>query len=493
MSEPIRTDAQVDHQVSLGVRLAYGVGSVSDGVKNVAFNAFLVLYYTTVLGLPGTLSGLAIFIALCVDAITDPLVGSLSDNLQTRWGRRHPFMLLAAAPMALCLYGLFTPPSDLSDLGLFTWLTSFAIGVRFFLTLYMVPSGAMAPEMTTHYDERTTLNSFRWLLGWMGSLTLASAGWFYFLADSGDQIGEGRLEASNYPAIGAFAGCMVFLAITVSTLGTAKVIPRLRQSQAQTRRRLFSFSRFMREIRTALNSHSLRVLLGSSIFAAAGLGVGEVLGTYMNTWFWEFRSEQLGILTVMQIVPLLVGVSMVRPLSQKMDKRTASIRLMLFAVFWGPLPVVLRLLDLAPENGNPALLVMIMAHGMFLVAALIQIGILSGSMVMDAIDENEFETGERHEGLFVSTLSFTAKAVSGFGSFLGGMILDLIRFPMGEAAAVGEVPSDAIARLGVVAGPGLILFYLCSIAFLSRLRLTRQRYDEIATTLEARRKSEGSS
>ena len=488
MSDSVRTDAHVDHQVPLGVRVAYGIGSVADGVKNVAFNAFLVLYYTTVLGLPGTLSGLAIFIALCVDAITDPLVGSISDNFRSRWGRRHPFMLFAALPMALCLFSLFAPPEGLSQMGLFAWLTTFAIGVRLFLTFYMVPSSAMAPEMTTHYDERTTLNSFRWLLGWTGSLVLASVGWFYFLADPGDQIGEGRLEAANYPAIGVLAGCMVFLAILISTFGTARLIPKLRQPGSEKER--FSASDFFHGLRAALGSHSLRILLGSSLLAAAALGISEVLGTFMNTWFWEFRSEQLGILTIFQIVPLLIGVSMVRPISERMDKRSASIRLALFAILWGPVPVVLRLLGLAPENGSPMLMVMIMGHGMLLIAALIQIGILNGAMVMDAIDENEFDTGERHEGLFVSTLSFTGKAVSGLGNFLGGVILDVIQFPTGEAATVGQVPEEAIIRLGLVAGPGLIVFYLCSIALISRLRLTRERYDEIAVSLEARRKGE---
>jgi Na+/melibiose symporter-like transporter len=474
----------MDRQVPTRLRLAYGVGSVADGVKNVTFNAFLVLYYTTVLGLPGTLSGLAIFIALCVDAISDPLVGSLSDNFHSRFGRRHPFMFFAALPMGLCMLGLFAPPPGLSQAGLFGWLLSFSIGVRLFLTFYMVPSGAMAPDMTTHYDERTTLNSFRWLLGWIGALVMASTGWFVFLADRGDEIGEGRLLAANYPILGAFAGVMVFVAILASSLGTRSLIPRLRQGTRPGP--LFSLSRFGGELRTALDSHSMRVLLGSALFFAAALGVGEVLGTYMSTWFWEFRSEQLGMLSLFQVVPLLLGVAMVRPFSEAMDKRSAVLRLALFAILWGPLPVILRLLELAPENGSPWLLVMIMGHGALLVAALIQIGILNGAMVMDAIDENEYLTGRRHEGVFVSALSFTGKAVSGFGNLLGGVILDLIRFPTGDAAAVGSVPQDAIVRLGLIAGPGLTILYLCALGFLSRLRLTRARYAEVNAALQAR-------
>jgi GPH family glycoside/pentoside/hexuronide:cation symporter len=459
MTAPARAGAHIDHQVPTGIRLAYGFGSVADGVKNVTFNAFLVLYYTTVLGLPGTFSGLAIFIALCVDAITDPLVGSLSDNFHSRFGRRHPFMFFAAVPMGLCLYALFSPPEGLGQAGLFGWLLTFAIGVRLFLTFYMVPSGAMAPEMTTHYDERTTLNAFRWMLGWTGSIVMAFICWTFFLADPGDQVGEGRVRYWSNTSCEGRSG--------------------------------FSARHFVRELRTALGSHSLRVLLAASLASAAALGVGEVLGTYMSTWFWEFRSEQLGYLSLFQIVPVVVGVALVRPISQAMDKRSASIRLALFAILWGPLPVVLRLLDLAPPNGSPWLLALIMGHGALLIAAVIQIGILNGAMVMDAIDENEHQTGERHEGLFVSTLSFTGKAVSGFGNFLGGVILDLIRFPTGEAATVGQVPPEAILRLGLVAGPGLVLFYLVSVFFMARLRLTRERYDEISTALEERRLNGG--
>jgi len=361
--------------------------------------------------------------------------------------------------------------------------------VRFFLTLYMVPSGAMAPEMTTHYDERTTLNSFRWLLGWTGSLSLTAAGWFYFLADRSGAVGDGRLEASHYPAIGACAGAMVFLAILISTLGTASLIPRLRQARAGTS--LFSPRRIFAQLRLALGNHSLRMLLGASLFSAVGLGMSEVLGTYMRTWFWEFRSDQLGQLALFQIVPLVAGVAMVRPISERFDKRSASIGLALFAIVWSPLPVVLRLLGLAPENGAPALFALVLIHGAFLVTALVQLGILNGAMLMDAIDENDLETGERNEGLFVSTLSFTSKAVSGFGNFLGGLVLDLIRFPVGAAAAVGAVPEEAIARLGLVGGPGLVIFFVLAFLFLTRLRLTRERYEEIATALEARR--EGSS
>ena len=447
-----------DRQVPLPIRVAYGVGAIADGAKNAGFNAFLVLYYTTVLGLPGTLSGLAILIALCVDAITDPLVGSVSDHFHSRWGRRHPFMYFAAVPMGLCFYGLFAPPEGLTEGQLFAWLTTFAIGVRVFLTFYMVPSGALGPEMTTHYDERTRLVGYRWLIGWIGSLTLSMSGWLYFLADR-EVVGDGRLDAANYPAIGLFAGVMVATAILVSSAGTHSVIPRLRSTEASGP--IFSLGRFLSDARAALGNHSLRMLLGGSIFAATALGVSEVLTTYMFTWFWEFPSTEVGFLAAAQILPLLLGFSLVGPISKRWDKRKAAIGLGLFAILWGPLPVLLRFADIAPENGSPYLLPFIMGHGLFLVAAAIQIGILNSSMVMDATDEHELESGERREGTFIAVTTFTGKAVSGVGNFLGGVILDVIDFPVGQVdAAVGNVPESTIFQLGLVAGPGVVVFHL---------------------------------
>jgi Na+/melibiose symporter-like transporter len=479
-----------DRQVAFPIRVAYGVGSIADGAKNAAFNTFLVLYYTTVLGLPGTLSGLAIFIALCVDAITDPLVGSISDHFHSRWGRRHPFMYFSAIPMGLCFYGLFAPPDGLSQNQLFGWLLAFAIGVRLFLTFYMVPSGALGPEMTNHYDERTRLVSYRWLIGWMGALVLVMSGWLVFFADK-ETLGDGRLDSANFPQLGIFAGILVATAILVSSAGTHSVIPRLRSVGAGGS--LFSLSRFARDAAAALRNHSLRMLLGSSLFSAAALGVSEVLGVYMNTWFWEFPSTQIGLLAGAQVFPLILGFSLVGPISQRWDKRRATIGLGLFAILWGPIPVLMRFAGVAPENGSPFLVAFIMGHGLFLIAAVIQIGILNSSMVMDATDEHEVEAGERREGTFIAVTTFTGKAVSGFGNFLGGILLDVIDFPVGQVdAAVGNVPEETIMQLGLVAGPGLVIFYLCGLWFISRMRLTRERYGEISSILAERGNSSGS-
>ena len=79
--------------MSWRLRLLYASGQLPEGVKSAAFGFFLLFYYNQVLGLSGSLAGTAVFIALCLDAVSDPVVGSWSDFARSRWGRRHPGQL----------------------------------------------------------------------------------------------------------------------------------------------------------------------------------------------------------------------------------------------------------------------------------------------------------------------------------------------------------------------------------------------------------------
>jgi len=108
--------------VPLGIKLAYATGRAAESIKVRAFDTFLFFYYVQVLGLSGSRSGLALGIAMVFDAITDPVAGWISDGWRSRWGRRHPFMLAAPIPLAVCFYLLFIPPADLSQWQLFAWL-----------------------------------------------------------------------------------------------------------------------------------------------------------------------------------------------------------------------------------------------------------------------------------------------------------------------------------------------------------------------------------
>jgi GPH family glycoside/pentoside/hexuronide:cation symporter len=151
--------------LSLHTKFAYGVGNLAERLKNTGVDTFLCFYFTQVMGLSGTLAGVAILIALVFDAITDPLIGSLSDNWKGRGGRRHSFMYAAALPLAIAYFILFNPPASSGQMDLFIWLTVGAIAVRAAMTLYQVPYLALGAELSNDYHERTSIVSWRTVLG----------------------------------------------------------------------------------------------------------------------------------------------------------------------------------------------------------------------------------------------------------------------------------------------------------------------------------------
>ena len=147
-------------QVPFATKAFYACGAAGEAIKNAAFG-FLLIYYNQVLGLSGAMAGYALAIALIFDAVIDPAIGSWSDGMKTRWGRRHPLMALAIVPFCLLVFGLFWPPAGLSDWLLFLWLTVFTVGTRAAMALFNVPYLSLGAELTQQYRERTQIVSMR--------------------------------------------------------------------------------------------------------------------------------------------------------------------------------------------------------------------------------------------------------------------------------------------------------------------------------------------
>lgn len=460
-------------------RLLFGSGSVAEGAKNTVFNVFLLFYYNQVLGVSGTLTGAAIFLALAVDAITDPLVGSISDHTRSRWGRRHPYMYAAGVPMGVSFFALFNPPAALGEWALFAWLTCFAVGVRVSMTLYSIPSGSMVPEMTDHYDERTSLMSYRFTFGFMGGLGTSLLGYLVFFAER-DGV-DGRLIAESYQGFAIACGVIMFAAIMTCALGTHSLIPTLRPARDGSP----ALRSFFAELLTLLRNRSYRSVVLGLLFASAAGGFNDVVGLYMNTFFWEFSTEQISLFVIAILISVSVAAPSARPLSQRYDKKQAALAMTFVAVGIGPLPVFLRLAGWMPANGSALLFWLIFVHAAVIVALVFSISILIASMVTDIVDVNELETGKRQEGLILSAVTFTQKAASGIGGFVAGVMIDVIAFPKG--AEPGAVASGKLTALGLAVGPGMLAFYILLLIFLSRYTITRGQHREVLVRLSARR------
>ncbi len=148
-------------QVALRTRLSFGVGTAAEQICLYSVGLLSMLYYNQVLGLSATLAGLAPTIALVFDAISDPLMGSISDRFKAKkWGRRHPFMFFAPVPIALSFVAIFNPPDSLEGFGLFLWFMGFSVVLRTCMTIFHVPHLALGGELSSNYLERSKIMSY---------------------------------------------------------------------------------------------------------------------------------------------------------------------------------------------------------------------------------------------------------------------------------------------------------------------------------------------
>jgi Na+/melibiose symporter-like transporter len=241
----------------------------------------------------------------------------------------------------------------------------------------------------------------------------------------------------------------------------------------------------------ALRNRDYRLLVLASLTAYAVVGADGSLNIYMSTYFWGFLPEDLRWFAIAAIGSLIAFVG-VTPLQRRVDKRRLVMGCVLFLLVDGITIITLRFLDVLPANGDPRLLVILVANAVAVATALTTGGIMFTSMVADLLDAQEHQTGRRQEGMFSAALSFASKATSGLGVLIGGLILQhAIAFPVGVRP--DAVEGDIVDRLGLWAGIVLPLFYLVPLGLISRYRLTRDVHAGIQRDLAERRAANGSS
>ncbi len=457
-------------RLTISTKFIYGFGSVAFGVKDSGFNYFLLIFYNQVLGLPSATVGLAIMAALFCDAFLDPIIGQVSDNWRSRWGRRHPFMYAAALPAAVSFLLLWNPPAW-HGAALVGYLIGVSILIRSFISLYEIPSAALVAELTTDYDERTRLLAFRYLFGWFGGVGVAFLALQLFLK------GTDALSKTGYARYGIMAAAVMFVAIVASAAGTHREIPYLR-APPDRKRTLGVLAREM--VATLTHLTFLKVLM-ASLFVAMATGLMLSSTLYLNRYFWELSDDQVAQFTIASVISAMIAFGLAPLVSRGAGKRTAAMALMVCAAAAIAAPLVARLIGVFPPNGSALVFPLVLAAHLVSTACTITVNILISSMTADVVEDFELRTGRRSEGLFFSATAFVAKAVSGVGIFAASILLWVVGFP--EGARPGEVDPGVLRALGLAYFPTMAVFYACGLACLSRYRITRESHAAALDTL----------
>ena len=466
--QPTQGSTPGTRKVDLSTKLYYGFGAVANGAKSNGFNYLLLFYYSQVVGLRADLVSLGILIALVFDAVSDPLVGYISDNTHSKLGRRHPYMYAAGVPVALAYYFLWSPPAW-DETGLFLYFVCMAVLIRTLITFYEIPSTALVAELTDDYDQRTEIMSFRYFFGWWGGLTMAVMNYLVFLPED-----KGGLEYvqgwSNY---GLAASIVIFISIYVSAIGTHKHIPHLRQPP---NREPFSFVKTKKEIKETLSNRSFFALFVSALLQAVAAGVSTSLSIYFSRHFWELTTTEIGYMNIPYFFSAFIALMLAPRVSRWLGKKKGGMTVLGLAFAMAPMPFILRVLGLFPENGTDTLFWTLVVFNTIEVTLIIMSSSLIAAMIADVVEDSEVKTGRRSEGIFFAANSFAQKAVNGLGVVVAGQILAIIQFP--TKAKPGQVPEETLFDLAYLYVPTLLFFYLFALAVLSVYKINREDHSD---------------
>lgn len=482
-------------RIPLIQKLAFSLGINTDYVATgLMVNVLWMPVFNIGMGISPAVLGAIMMILRAWDAITDPLMGNISDNARTRWGRRRPFMFVGAITTA-CLYPLFWYiPPQWGDWEKAAALTG--VGFIFFasFTLWSMPYYGMQLELTPNYDERTRLTAWMAVFGKLSTLMsgwimtgVLALGTFAIAAAPAGRI-SGWLHAAvvalAYPqpgekpfVIGMRAGCWV-IAVAIAFFGLLPALfVRERYYKAETSHQ--TKESLWTSIKESAGCRPLWLLIGTSFFLVVGASSISSLGLYVNFYYACGGDLTKGALIVGLKATVLVffglaSIPVLTWLSEKFDKRT-MIMAMLICASIGHLSNYFLM-----TPANPYLQII---PGIFEAVALAAIWMFLPSMKADVADYDELHTTRRREGGINAFYSWFIKAAMTVSMGLGGATLQLSGFNSKLAAQTPEV----VLRMFYLYLFLPIGIWALALLVISRYPLTRKTAEEIRATLEARR------
>jgi len=447
-------------RLSRATKLLYGSGDIGFSLTSTILGAYFAIFLTDVVGLAPGAAAIAIFVGRSWDYINDPIIGHISDRTRTRWGRRRPFLLFGAVPFGLAFSMLWWRPPFSGQAALVAY---YAVSYLLFdtaATFAYMPYFALTPELTPDYDERTALTSYRMFFSIFGSLVAFTIPLLI--------IGEFRPgSADRVRTMGWIFAAVSVLPLLLTFFGTRE----------QERYMTFEQPSLKASLRAAARNRPFRFSAGLFLLTWVSISILESTLLFFVKYVVQ-REAQNDVIMATIFITAIFALPFWEYASRRWDKKRAYIA---GIAFWAV--VQLCIMSLGPGTGLALLLGLCVLAGIGVSAA----HVLPWSIIPDAIEWDELQTGERHEGMFYSLVTLMQKVAS---SIALPLVLLLLEFT-GYVPNAAEQPVSALTGIRLVVGPIPAVLLCAGIAFAWLYPLSRDRYGEVRQQLEARRLAAG--
>jgi GPH family glycoside/pentoside/hexuronide:cation symporter len=475
--EPEPTDQELlpFQKLSRRTKFIYGLGDWGTSASTAARNLFWPFFLVSVVGLRVELAGVVYLVGRIWDSINDPLIGTLSDRLDTRWGRRRPLLLFGAVPFGVGFILLFIVPPFESETAIVLYYIAVFLFFDTMYTVVNVPYSALTPELTEDYDERSSLTGWRIATAIFATLVVGAT--FKWLAEEilGSWL-QLYVDHSTALRIG-FAATAALWSITLALppLILFKNIVEPKRAPPDTDP--------IRPWQTFKEVFSNRPFRLSAIVYLLTFSTTDIVVTVM-VWFLIFYVrvdagfDNIILGTVLGLAFLTMPLTV--RLMRHFGKRNIFIASM---VLFG---IVLIIISQVPPGGQYYVLAAAAVAGLGYGAA----NVVPWAIVADVVEADELKTGKRREGIYAGYLVFFRKLATAFSVFIATRILDLAGFQEGTTGSQFiQQPESALFALRLLVGFVPPVMLAGAIFFAWRYPLDRDTHQELRRQLIEKRQA----
>jgi GPH family glycoside/pentoside/hexuronide:cation symporter len=443
-------------RLSVKQKLGFGICDLGGNLFFTLMGFWALKYLTDIAGLPAAWAGAAVMAGKAWDAVTDPVMGYISDRTITRWGRRRPYLLFGAIPMMLSMWFFFTVPSIANPAFLFLWAVCALMLLNTAATVINVPYSSLTPELSGDYHEKTSLNGYRFGCAVFGTMIGAAAvlPLARIFAVIGLTFGESGAD-KGWSATGLFLGAIMALTALLTFFNTRE---KRRPGSA------FPSDGFFSTYKEVFTNRPFIRLLAAYALHIVGITFVQSILSYYTEYVYQ-RPD----LTPIAMFILLFTAMIFIPVSVLVSKRLGKKRTyqICFVILASACMIVFFLGRLL----GPWFFLGLMAY------AGTGVGfsyVSPWAMVPDTIEFDAARSGERKEGAYYGIWTFVSKLGTSLSVFISGFILDF-----GGYAANREQSEKALSAITFLIGPIPAFVFIAALFCIQFYTLDEDKYRKI--------------
>lgn len=469
--------AQDSQKLDFKTKLAYGAGDLGPAITANISIFFLLIFFTNVAGIPAGLAGSVLMIGKIWDAVNDPFVGVLTDKTKSRrWGRRLPWMFYGAIPFGILFFLQWIVPRFSSDQSSNVWALFWyyvVIGLlsQVFYTVVNLPYTALTPELTQDYDERTSLNSFRFAFSIGGSILSLILAQVVFLRVTGQQ--------QQYIVLAAICTVISVLSLYWCVYGVRDRVLAFEAKRIQVEET--ASIPFFTQIKIAFSNRPFLFVIGIYLCSWLGVQITASIIPFFVIYCMSLKNSDVPTVMVAVQGTALLMLFVWTALSKKIGKKLVYFLGMILWIIAGS-----TLFFLQP--GQIGL--------MYVMAIMAGVGVSTAylvpwSMIPDVIELDELQTGQRREGIFYGFMVLLQKFGLAFGLFLVGNTLEAAGF---QEAIPGQTilpiqPESALLAIRIAVGPLPVICLIFGLVLTYFYPITREMHAQILLQLQERQQT----